>query len=53
MVRMRAMSVGPNHQKQERNAGLLLIAAAAIAVIAGNGPYAALYHDVLHFKFNV
>lgn len=37
-------------QSQERNAGLLLIAAAAIAVIAGNGPFAPLYQDLLHLK---
>ena len=38
-------------RRQERNAGLLLIAAAAIAVVAGNGPLAPLYHDLLDVKF--
>lgn len=37
-------------QTNERNAGLLLIAAAGIAVIAGNGPFAPLYQDLLHLK---
>jgi NhaA family Na+:H+ antiporter len=37
-------------QRRERNAGLLLIAAAAIAVVAGNGPFASLYQDLLHLK---
>ena len=36
---------------QERNAGLLLIAAAGLAVVAGNGPLAPYYHDILHLKF--
>lgn len=46
------MSLGSDHQQRsERNAGFLLIAAAAFAVIAGNGPLAPLYHDLLHFKF--
>ena len=40
-----------DQQRNERNAGLLLIAAAALAVLAGNGPFAATYQDVLHFKF--
>ena len=38
-------------QTNERNAGLLLIAAAGIAVIAGNGPVAPHYQDLLHLKF--
>lgn len=42
---------GDRQQRLERNAGLLLIAAAAIAVLAGNGPFAALYQDLLHLKF--
>ena len=42
---------GDRQQTLERNAGLLLIAAAAIAVLAGNGPFAALYQDLLHLKF--
>ena len=38
-------------QRAERNAGLLLIAAAALAVVAGNGPFATAYQDLLHLKF--
>jgi len=38
-------------QRHERNAGLLLIAAAAVAVVAGNGPLAPLYQELLHLKF--
>lgn len=45
------MSEVSEQQLQERNAGLLLIAAAAIAVVAGNGPLAPLYQDLLHLKF--
>ena len=46
------MSVDSDRQqRRERNAGLLLIAAAALAVIAGNGPLAPIYHDLLHCKF--
>lgn len=46
------MHVESKRQKiAERNAGLLLIAAAGIAVIAGNGPFAPLYQDLLHLKF--
>ena len=46
------MSVEADRQlRQERNAGLLLIAAAAIAVIAGNGPFAPIYQELLHLKF--
>jgi NhaA family Na+:H+ antiporter len=45
------MSVESDRQQtSERNAGLLLIAAAGIAVIAGNGPFAPLYQDLLHLK---
>src|SRR5512139_3754692 len=40
-----------NQQISERNAGILLIAAAALALVAGNGPLAPLYHDLLHLKF--
>ena len=40
----------PNSQISERNAGILLIAAAALAVIAGNGPFASVYQDLLHLK---
>jgi NhaA family Na+:H+ antiporter len=51
MVGNSTMSVDTaTQQRQERNAGLLLIAAAAIAVVAGNGPFAPLYHDLLHLK---
>ena len=35
---------------QERNAGLLLIAAAALALIAANSPVAAVYEQILHWK---
>ena len=46
------MSGQPGYQqRQERNAGLLLIAAAAIAVLAANGPLAAAYHELLYLKF--
>lgn len=38
-------------QRRERNAGLLLIAAAALAVAVGNGPLAPLYQELLHLKF--
>ncbi len=38
-------------QRQERNAGLLLMAAAALAILAGNGPFADTYQDLLHLKF--
>ncbi len=38
-------------QQVERNAGLLLIAAAAAAMLAANGPFAATYAEVLHFEF--
>ncbi len=34
----------------EKRAGLLLIAAAAIALAAANSPLAGLYHDLLHWK---
>ncbi|MCL6698999.1 Na+/H+ antiporter NhaA [Sphingomonas sp. NSE70-1] len=37
-------------QKQERNAGLLLIAAAALAIVAGNGPFAGTYQGLLHLQ---
>lgn len=40
-----------DQQRQERSAGLLLIAAAVIALIAGNGPFASSYYDLLHLKF--
>ena len=38
-------------QVSERNAGLLLIATAALAVIASNGPFADTCQNLLHFKF--
>lgn len=45
------MNVDSDRQRtSERNAGLLLIAAAIFAVIAGNGPFAPLYQDLLHLK---
>ena len=38
-------------QQQERLAGLLLIGAAALALLAANSSFAHTYHDLLHFKF--
>jgi len=47
-----AMSVENDpSQTRERNAGLLLIAAAIAAVIAGNGPFAEPYQQLLHLEF--
>ena len=40
----------PEQQRNERNAGLLLIAAAVLALLAGNGPFAPLYQELLHLK---
>jgi NhaA family Na+:H+ antiporter len=37
-------------QRQERNAGLLLIAAAALALIAANSPLSGAYQELLHLK---
>ena len=37
-------------QRLEKYAGLALIAAAALALLAANGPLAAPYQDLLHFK---
>jgi NhaA family Na+:H+ antiporter len=37
-------------QRRDRNAGLLLIASAALALLAANGPLAGAYQDLLHFK---
>jgi len=37
-------------QKLEKHAGLLLIAAAVVALLAANGPLALQYHDLLHLK---
>ncbi len=45
------MAAHPDHrQREERNAGLLLIAAAALALIAANSPLAVAYQDLLHWK---
>src|SRR4029453_4420689 len=45
------MAATPDHrQRQERNAGLLLIAAAAMALMAANSPFAAAYQDLLHWR---
>ena len=38
-------------QRNEKYAGFALIAAAALALVAANGPMAAAYQDLLHFKF--
>lgn len=38
-------------QKRDKLAGLVLIAAAATALLAANGPLAGAYHDLLHLKF--
>lgn len=40
-----------SQQRQERNAGLLLIASAAAALIAANSPLADGYQHLLHLKF--
>ena len=40
-----------NAARMERNAGFLLIAAAAAALLAANGPLADAYHDLLHLRF--
>jgi len=45
-----AASAG-RQQKLEKYAGLLLIAAAAAALTAANGPLAGIYHDLLHWQF--
>ena len=39
-----------DQQRRERNAGVSLIAAAALAVLAGNGPFASIYNDLLHLE---
>jgi len=45
------MSKGPNCQhRMERNAGLLLIATAALALVAANGPLAGTYGSLIHLK---
>ena len=45
------MSNHAGNSNQERNAGLLLIAAAAVALLLANGPFAETYHHVLETKF--
>ena len=48
----RGMTMGADRQQRlDRNAGLLLIAAAVLALIAANGPLAAAYDSLLHLKF--
>jgi NhaA family Na+:H+ antiporter len=45
------MAASPEQrQRQERNAGLLLIAAAGLAVIAANTPLSTAYQEMLHWK---
>lgn len=39
-----------DQQRRERNAGLILIAAATAALIAGNGPFAEDYNQLLHLE---
>jgi NhaA family Na+:H+ antiporter len=46
------MSMGADRQQRlDKFAGLLLIAAAALALVAANGPFAATYDSLLHLKF--
>jgi NhaA family Na+:H+ antiporter len=40
-----------NQQRLDKYAGLALIACAAAALVAANGPIAGAYHDFLHMKF--
>ena len=40
----------PTVETLEKRAGVVLIAAAALALIAANSPLAGLYHDVLHWE---
>jgi NhaA family Na+:H+ antiporter len=42
--------VSERQQRNERNAGLILIAAAAVALVAANGPLAETYQQLLHWK---
>ena len=44
------MSDARQVQAREKQAGLLLIAAAVLAMLAANSPYAAAYGSLLHFK---
>jgi NhaA family Na+:H+ antiporter len=41
----------PEQRTSERNAGLLLIAAAAAALMIANSPFASAYESLLHWKF--
>ena len=38
-------------QARERNAGLMLIGAALLALLAANGPFAGAYQHLLHLEF--
>src|SRR5262245_36799197 len=42
--------ISDQQRDRERNAGLLLIAAAAIALTAANSPFGSVYQDLLHWK---
>jgi len=45
------MATSPDHQRRlEKWAGLVLIGAAALALVAANGPLAHAYHDMLHAR---
>jgi hypothetical protein len=44
------MSAEPLQTRNERNAGLLLIAAAAAALALANGPWASGYHQLLEVR---
>jgi NhaA family Na+:H+ antiporter len=44
------MTAPGSHQRQERNAGLLLIAAAGAALVVANSPLADEYRHLLHLK---
>ena len=43
-------ALADRQQRLDKFAGLLLIAAAAAALVAANGPLASAYHDLLHLK---
>ena len=43
-------ALADRQQRLDKFAGLLLIAAAAAALVAANGPFASAYHDLLHLK---
>jgi NhaA family Na+:H+ antiporter len=47
---MHMPSAAEKQQKLDKYAGLLLIAAAVLALLAANGPLATVYHDLLHLK---